>query len=66
MDKWLHNRTKAVMNETRLCYQDRSSAPEVFLGKGVREICSKFTGEHPYPSVNSIKLQSNFGMDVLL
>ena len=25
----------------------RSSHPEVFLGKGVQKICSKFTGEHP-------------------
>ena len=38
----------------------RSSRPEVFLGKGVLKICSKFTGEHPCRSVNSIKFQSNF------
>ena len=38
----------------------RSSPPEVFLGKGVLEICSKFTGEHPCQSAISIKLQSNF------
>ena len=38
----------------------RSSHPEVFLGKGVLKICSKFTGEHPRRSVISIKLQSNF------
>ena len=25
----------------------KSSHPEVFLGKGVLKICSKFTGEHP-------------------
>ena len=24
----------------------RSSPPEVFLGKGVLKVCSKFTGEH--------------------
>ena len=36
----------------------RSSHPEVFLGKGVLKICSKFTGEHPCRSVISIKLQS--------
>ena len=40
--------------------QYRSSPPEVFLGKGVLKICSKFTGEHPCRSVISIKLQSNF------
>ena len=49
----------------------RSSAPEVFLGKWVLEMCSKFTGEHPCRSAISIKLQSNFlkphfGMGVLL
>ena len=38
----------------------RRSSPEVFLGKGVLKICSKFTGEHSYRKVNWIKLQSNF------
>ena len=38
----------------------RSSHGEVFLGKGVLKLCSKFTGEHPRRSVISIKLQSNF------
>ena len=38
----------------------RSSHPEVFLGKGVLKICSKFTGEHPCKSVISIKLLCNF------
>ena len=38
----------------------RSSHPEVFLGKGVLKICSKFTGEHSCRSKISIKLQSNF------
>ena len=33
---------------------------EVFLGKGVLKICSKFTGEHPHRSVISIKLLCNF------
>ena len=37
-----------------------NSHPEVFLGKVVLKICSKFTGEHPCRSVISIKLQSNF------
>ena len=26
----------------------RNSPPEVFSVKGVRKICSKFTGEHPF------------------
>ena len=37
-----------------------SSHPEVFLGKGVLKICSKFTGEYPCRSVISIKLLCNF------
>ena len=41
-----------------ICY--RSSHPEVFLGKGVLKICSKFTEEHLCQSVISIKLQSSF------
>ena len=50
----------------------RSNRPEVFLGKGVLKICSKFTGEYLSRSVISRKLQSNFieiiyfGMDVAL
>ena len=38
----------------------KSSRPEVFLGKAVLKIWSKFTGEHQWWSVNSIKLLSNF------
>ena len=30
------------------------------LRKGVLKICSNFTGEHPWLSMISIKLQSNF------
>ena len=36
------------------------AALQVFLGKGVLKICSKFTGEHPCQSAISVKLQSNF------
>ena len=32
------------------------SYPGVFLGKGVRKICGKFTGEHPCRRATSIKL----------
>ena len=35
----------------------RSSRPEVFLGKGVLKICSKFTGKHPCRSAISKKLK---------
>ena len=37
----------------------RHSLPDVFLGKGVLKICSKFTGKHPCQSAISINLQSN-------
>ena len=36
-----------------LCFViHRSSHPDVFLGKGVLKICSKFTGEHGCSPVN--------------
>ena len=38
----------------------RSSHPEVFLVKGVLQICIKFTGEYPCWSVISVKLLCNF------
>ena len=41
-------------------WYSRSSRPEVFLGKEVLTICSKFTGQHSCRSVISIKLESNF------
>ena len=43
------------------------SLPEIFLGKGVLKIWSKFTGEHPCGSVISIfaaLLNLHFGMGV--
>ena len=49
----------------------RSNHPEVFWGKGVLKICSKFIGEHPCRNAISIKLlatllKSRFGMGALL
>ena len=38
----------------------RSSRPEVFLGKSILKICSKFSGEHPCRGAISIKLLRNF------
>ena len=38
----------------------RSNRPEVFLGKGVLKICSKFTGEYPRRSAILITLLYNF------
>ena len=45
-----------------LCLQKifRSWHPELFLGKGVLEICSKLTVEHPCRSVISMKLLFSF------
>ena len=40
-------------------YTLRISHPEVFLRKGVLEIYRKFTREHPYRNVTSIKLLCN-------
>ena len=37
-----------------------SSPPEVFLGKSVLKICSKFTEEHPSRSAVSINMLCNF------
>ena len=38
----------------------RSSHPEVLVGKSVLKMCSKFTGEHSCRSVIPINLQGNF------
>ena len=48
---YIHNNYINVIN--------RSSSPEVFLGKSVLKISSKFTGEHPMLKFD-LKLQSNF------
>ena len=50
---------KCDQNQSRIhCNSTvRSSPSEVFLGKGVLKICSKFTGEHPCRSAISIKLK---------
>ena len=47
---------KTLCTKKTLVRRYRSSRSEVFLGKGVLKICSKFTGEHPCRSVISIKL----------
>ena len=44
----------------KLCIIFRSSHAELFSGRGVLKICSKFTREHPCRSAISVKLQSNF------
>ena len=47
-------------NELSLTCIVRSRPPDLLSGKDGLKICSKFTGEHPYQSAISIKLQSNF------
>ena len=41
---------------------NRSSPPEVFLGKDDPKICSSFTGEHPCRSMISVKLLFDMGV----
>ena len=53
------SRSEEVRNLYQLTSNNGSSHPEVFLGKNVLKICSKFTREHPRRNVISIKLQSN-------
>ena len=48
------------MTVTLLYSESKRNHLEVFLGKGVLKICSKFTGEQPCPSAISIKLQNSF------
>ena len=40
-------------------FSSRSIPPEVFIGKGVLKICSKFTGEHPCRSCFATLLKSH-------
>ena len=51
-------RFKSFLNSVQI--QCRSSHPEVFLGKLILTIRSKFTGENPCRGATSINLQSNF------
>ena len=55
IEKWKSATDKGKFFGSLLTY--RSSHSELFLGKGVLKICSKFTGEHSYRSAISIKLQ---------
>ena len=56
-DSWAKTYITILPNS---CPSDRSSHPEVFLGKAVLKICSKFTWEHPCQNVILIKLLCNF------
>ena len=60
-----------ILLDNRKVATVRRSHPEVFLGKGVLKICSKFTGEQPYRSAilkscEATLLKSHFGTGVLL
>ena len=60
-----------IATKYQLYRMNRSNSPEVFLGKGILRIYTKFTEEHPCRSVILIKLftsllKSHFGMGVLL
>ena len=50
----------ADRNQRRCQNLPRNIHPQVFLGKGVLKICSKFTREHGCGNVISIKLLYNF------
>ena len=52
-----------VILQILICYLiNRSSPPEVFLGKDDPKICCSFTGEHPCRSVISVKLLLDMGV----
>ena len=64
---WNISRSNLISNSfsiERVCIF-RSSPPELFLGKGVLKIRSKFTGQNQCRSVISMKLQINF-IDITL
>ena len=46
------------MERMRFFKKDRSSLPQVLLGKVILKIWRKFTGEHPCQSSISIKLHA--------
>ena len=51
---------ESVSDLVQIKFTFRNSHPEVFLGKVLLKICSKFTGDHPCRSVISIKLLCSF------
>ena len=62
LSKWMQNtddQSYVTMLYAQRCIH-RSSPSEVFLGRSLLKLCSKFTGEHPCRSTISIKLLCNF------
>ena len=47
-------KTQLFLPPFKLIKRFRTSTPDVFFGKGVLEICSKFTRKHPCRNVISI------------
>ena len=60
-------RNELIRFHNKITTKTRNSPPEVFVGKGVLKICTRFTGVHPYRSVSckANVLKSHFGMGVL-
>ena len=58
--------TISLLNLRNLKIVLPEAALELILGKGVLQICSKYTGEHQCRSVIPTLLKSHFSMGVLL
>ena len=56
MTPWFQELWSRNLGSSKIQGYFRRSPLKIFLGKGVLKICNKFTEEHPYRSVISIKL----------
>ena len=56
---WLHSTSLLTKDEPSQRWSEVFLGTDVFLGKGLLKICSKFIGEHPCRGAISIKLQSD-------
>ena len=56
---WLHSTSLLTKDGPSQRWSEVFLGTDVFLGKGLLKICSKFIGEHPCRGAISIKLQSN-------
>ena len=57
---WTLMTWETVVKVALISWEHETALQRCFYKKGVLTVCSKITGEHPYQSVISIKLQSNF------
>ena len=53
-DTEIQTKKQYYIKKVRVQWNLRNSHLDVFLGKGVLKICSKFTGEHPCRSATSL------------